>query len=254
MNQLEKANYFASLHVKHSPVVLFNIWDAGGAQAIEKAGAKAVATGSWSVAAAHGYPDGEQIPIDLVEVIAARICAATELPVSIDFEGGYSEDPDEIARNVRRIVRIGAVGINFEDQIIGSEGLYQLPAQVERIEAIRNSATGLGVPLFINARTDLFLQAGPEVDHADLIDSALERAEEYERAGASGLFLPGLIDENLIAQVCDHTRLPVNVMMMDGAPPIDRLADVGVARVSFGPSPYLDTLHALSEHFERYVG
>lgn len=254
MNQIEKAKYFASCHVKGKPVVLFNIWDAGGAQAVEKAGAKAVATGSWSVAAAHGYTDGEVIPLDLVEVIAGRICASTQLPVTIDFEGGYAEKPNEVALNVQRIIRAGAVGINFEDQIVNGNGLYELPTQRKRISAIREAAIQLDVPLFINARTDLFLQAEASVDHADLIGSAKERADEYENAGASGLFFPGLIDENLIAEVCEHTNLPVNVMMMDGAPSIGKLADVGVSRVSFGPSPYFQAMNTLSEQAKAFIG
>lgn len=254
MNQAEKAEHFRGLHVGNNPVVLFNIWDAGGAQAVEEAGAKAVATGSWSVAAAHGYSDGEQIPIELVEMIAGRICATTDLPVSIDFEGGYSEDPDEIALNVQRIIRAGAVGINFEDQVVGADGLYPIPAQVRRIRAIRESATQLDVPLFINARTDLFLKAGTDVDHAGLLDNAKERADQYADAGASGLFVPGLIDEDLIAEVCEHTSLPVNVMMMEGAPSIDRLAKAGVSRVSFGPGPHLQSMAALTAQARQHVG
>ena len=124
--------------------------------------------------------------------------------------------------------------------------------QRKRISAIREAAIQAGVPLFVNARTDLFLQATDSREHADLIDSAKERADQYEEAGASGLFLPGLIDERLIAQVCKHTHLPVNVMLMEGAPSIRMLADVGVARVSFGPSPYIQSMNALSEHAKGF--
>lgn len=254
MNQIEKAKHFGSLHVKGSPLVLYNIWDAGGAQAIEKVGAKAVATGSWSVAAAHGYSDGEEIPIDLVELIAGRICATTQLPVTIDFEGGYAERPDDVALNVKRIIQAGAVGINFEDQIVNGSGLHKLSEQSRRISAVRESAIELDVPLFINARTDLFLQAGTSVNHADLIESTKERADEYEKAGASGLFVPGLIDDDLIAEICEHTSLPVNVMLMDGAPSIGKLANAGVSRVSVGPSPYFQSVGALTEHAQKVLG
>lgn len=254
MNQAEKAEHFRSLHVGNDPVVLFNVWDAGGAHAVEQAGAKAIATGSWSVAAAHGYSDGEQIPIELVEMIASRICATTDLAVSIDFEGGYSEDPSEIALNVQRIIRAGAVGINFEDQVVGADGLYPISAQVRRIRAIRESATQLGIPLFINARTDRFLKAGADMDYTGLLDEVKERADQYADAGASGLFVPGLIDEDLIAEVCAHTSLPVNVMMMEGAPSIGRLAKAGVSRVSFGPGPYLQSMAALTAEAGKVFG
>jgi len=254
MNQLQKAKHFADLHEKYNPLVLFNIWDAGGAQAVEKAGAKAVASGSYSVAAAHGYSDGEQIPLELVEIIVSRICSATELPVTIDFEGGYSEDPDEIALNVQRIIRAGAVAINFEDQIVGAKGIHPVSTQVQRINAVRESATQLGLPVFINARTDLFLQADSQTEHAALLDEVKERADAYEKSGASGIFLPGLIDENLISHVCEYTNLPVNVMMMEGAPPVCRLARAGVSRVSFGPAPYFESINTLSEQARKVFG
>lgn len=247
MTQTEQCKHFANLHVKGDPCVLFNIWDAGGAQAVEKAGARAIATGSWSVAAAHGYDDGELIPLELVEKIVQRICASVALPVTIDFEGGYAEAPEEVAANIQRVIDAGAVGINFEDQIVKGNGLYEAPVQSKRIGAIRELANQRGVPLFINARTDLFLQAPSDVEHAELIDNAKTRAVAYEEAGASGFFVPGLIDENLIAEVCQHTNLPVNIMMMDGAPSVSKLAELGVSRVSFGPSPYFQLMSVLSE-------
>jgi 2-methylisocitrate lyase-like PEP mutase family enzyme len=118
MNQNEKAKRFAKLHVKGKPILLYNAWDAGSAKAILEAGAKAVATSSWSVAEAQGYRDGEAIPITLVEQIVARIASTIDAPVTIDFEGGYSEDEDELAKNVSRLIETGIVGINFEDRVV----------------------------------------------------------------------------------------------------------------------------------------
>jgi hypothetical protein len=119
MNQTDKAKAFANLHRKGDPVVLYNIWDAGTAKAVAASGAKALATGSWSVADANGYGDGQQIPMLQLVDIARSIVAATELPVSIDFEGGYAEDPDATAQNVGHVIDTGVVGINFEDQVVG---------------------------------------------------------------------------------------------------------------------------------------
>ncbi|MEO1611169.1 MAG: isocitrate lyase/phosphoenolpyruvate mutase family protein, partial [Pseudomonadota bacterium] len=119
MSQSEKAARFAALHREGDPVVLYNIWDAGGAKALAEAGAPAVATGSWSVAAAHGYGDGEAIPLDLVLTIVGRIAATVDIPLTVDFEGAYAVDPSEAAENVRKLIRAGAVGINFEDRIVG---------------------------------------------------------------------------------------------------------------------------------------
>ena len=237
MNQTEKARAFTALHRKGDPVVLYNIWDAGSARAVAEAGAKAVATGSWSVAAANGYSDGEALPLLQLADIARAIVAATDLPVTIDFEGGYAQAPEEVALNVARIVEAGAVGINFEDQVVGGTGLHPLEAQAERIRAIRAMADEKGLPLFINARTDLFLKVSDPVRHAPLVDEAIERAAAYAQAGASGFFVPGLSNPDLIGRVCEAVALPVNIMMRSGMD-AKALAGLGVARISHGPGPY----------------
>ena len=118
---------FAALHVPGDPVVLYNVWDVGSALAVVAGEAKALATGSHPVAEAHGWPDGEQVPIEFALANAKRIVAAVELPVSVDFEGAYSADPDEDAANVARLKATGAVGCNFEDQVVGGEGITARP-------------------------------------------------------------------------------------------------------------------------------
>lgn len=249
MSQLEKAKEFNSLHHKDAPLVLYNIWDAGGAKALADAGAPAVATGSWSVAAAQGYKDGEAIPLDFVLQIAERIAATVDVPLSVDFEGGYASDPDTVTENVRKIIQAGAVGINFEDQRVGGEGLYDVDEQVQRIRAVRAAADAEGIPLFINARTDLFLKAGSKGDHAALIDDALTRGAAYADAGADGFFVPALTDPDLIRKVCDVSVLPVNVMMRGPLNTLAALDGLGVSRASFGPGPYAT---AMTDLVERY--
>src|SRR5262245_14198425 len=130
---------FAALHVPGDPVILYNIWDVGSALAVVRAGAKALATGSHPVADAHGWPDGQNVPIDFALANAKRIIAAVDLPLTVDFEGAYSDDPAEGAANVARLAETGAVGCNFEDQVIGGEGLHPLDVQVRRIAAIRSA-------------------------------------------------------------------------------------------------------------------
>jgi 2-methylisocitrate lyase-like PEP mutase family enzyme len=241
----DKAKRFNELHVKGAPLVLFNAWDAGSAKAIAAAGAAAVATSSWSVAEAQGYRDGEDIPVELVERIIERIAQAVELPVSADFEGGYTEDDDQLAQNVSRLLELGIVGINFEDRVVRGSGLYGIDRQASRIAAVRHAAQKQGVPLFINARTDLFLGQGNEPE--SVTAEALDRAKAYAAAGASGFFIPGLQEHALIARICEAAPLPVNVMVMDGVPPHDRLTELGVARISYGPIPYLNAMAALGE-------
>lgn len=244
MDQAQKAARFAKLHVKGNPVLLYNAWDAGSAAAICQAGAQAIATSSWSVAKAHGFSDGEDIPIGFVGQIVGRIAGAVDVPVSVDFEGGYSGDDKQLARNISRLLQLGIVGINFEDRLVKGQGLYSIDRQARRIEAIRRAATKCGINLFINARTDVFFQAKVA---AKAMGEALDRARAFAAAGASGLFVPGLKDSRLIGRICEDSELPVNVMMMDGVPKVKQLAKLNVARVSYGPIPYLRTIAALTK-------
>jgi 2-methylisocitrate lyase-like PEP mutase family enzyme len=250
MNRAQKTALFAQLHVKGSPLVLYNAWDAGSARAILEAGAKAIATSSWSIAEAHGYRDGEVIPLPLMERIVERIASTLDAPVSVDIEGGYSATPDGLVENVARFLDAGIVGINFEDRVVQGEGLWSIDRQATRIAAIREAARARNVDLFINARSDLFFGKG---DPAQLIPEALDRAKAYADAGASGFFIPGLKQDALIGRICEGTTLPVNVMVMEGVASLERLARLGVARVSYGPIPYLRAMKALKEQAQSAV-
>jgi len=243
MHQTERARHFASLHVRGNPLILYNAWDAGSAKAIAASGAPAIATSSWAVAAAHGYEDGESIPLPFVEQILARVIAAVDVPVSVDVEGGYSHDPDGAARNVARLVEVGAVGINFEDRIVSGTGLHPIDVQCRRIAAIRRMADARGISLFINARTDIYLGTG--IAAADGLAEARARAAAYADAGASGFFVPGLVELPAIAALCDTIKLPVNVMWMPRLPEVRALADAGVARVSHGSAAYDQAMEAV---------
>jgi methylisocitrate lyase len=236
--QAERATQFHQLHVKGNPLVLFNAWDAGSAQAVARGGAQAIATGSWSVAAAHGVADGEDLPLDVAIANAARIVAAVDLPVTIDFEAGYGKTPAEVGESIAQLIATGAIGVNIEDRFIGKPGLQTPLDQAARLSAARRAADAAGVPLFINARTDIFLNA-PADEHSEaMVGDALARAKIYAEAGSSGFFVPGLISEMLLERVCRDCPLPVNVMMFSGAPSPKRLGELGVARISHGPGPY----------------
>ena len=233
---------FAALHVPGDPVVLFNIWDAGSAQAVAKAGAKAIATGSASVAMANGFHDGQALPMNFALDNARRIVRSVELPVTVDFEGAYSADPAQGGRNIALLAETGAVGCNFEDQVVGGEGIHPLDLQVRRIEAIRRA---VGDDFFINARTDLFLKAA---EHGDsLIEEMIERGKAFAGAGASGFFVPRLADPRHIERVVRQVPLPLNVIAFPGAPPKADWASAGVARISHGPFPHRALMAQLEE-------
>jgi 2-methylisocitrate lyase-like PEP mutase family enzyme len=248
--QAQKAAQFRALHIAGDPLVLYNIWDAGGAKTLDTAGARAVATGSWSMAAAHGYDDGEVMPRSSVLDIVARIAASVDLPLSVDIEGGYATAPEQVGQYVAEIIRAGAVGVNFEDRIVGGEGLHPIAQQVARIRAIRDAAQHAGVDLFLNARTDVFLGSDP-ARHGDLIGAATDREAAYREAGADGFFVPGLTDLDLIGRVVEAADLPVNVMMMGNLTSVEDVVKAcGIARASFGPGPYIAAMADLQKRFE----
>ncbi|MBO9477970.1 isocitrate lyase/phosphoenolpyruvate mutase family protein [Shimia sp. R11_0] len=252
MTQKTRAEAFAALHQPGTPLVLYNCWDAGSAAAIAQAGAPALATGSWSVAVAQGYSDGEDLPMTALFDTAKRITATTELPVSVDFEGGYATDPAALSENIKGLLTTGAVGLNFEDRVVSEgKGLHPLQTQVSRIQAIRATAEAQDLPLYINARTDVFLQAAPET-HAAHFDEAARRVAAYVEAGASGVFVPGLTDPELIKRMVAHVQAPVNVLCLDVTADISPLAALGVARISFGPAPYRAAMKALSAEAARH--
>jgi len=229
---------FAALHVPGDPLILFNIWDAGSAKVVAEAGAEAIATGSHPVADALGMPDGEKVPLPLALENARRVVGAVDLPVSVDFEGAYSADPAEGAANVAALKAVGAVGCNFEDQVVGGEGIHPLDLQISRIAAIRSA---VGTDFFLNARTDIYLK---EKDQGRL-DRVIERGKAFADAGASGFFVPRLSEPREVERVVREVPLPLNLIAFPGAPAKADWAAAGVARISHGPFP----LKALMEKF-----
>jgi 2-methylisocitrate lyase-like PEP mutase family enzyme len=244
-----KFETFAALHVPGDPVILYNIWDVGSAQAVIRAGAKALATGSHPVADANGWPDGQGVPIDFALQNAKRIVDSTELPVTVDFEGAYSDDPDQGADNVVRLAETGAVGCNFEDQVIGGDGVHPLELQTNRIQAIRRA---VGDQFFINARTDLYIKN--QTHDSALVDKAIERGKAFADAGASGFFVPRLTDPRQAERIVKEVPLPLNLISIPSAPPKADWANAGVARISHGPFPHGALMAELEEMARAAIG
>src|SRR5258705_3865067 len=220
------AETFHSLHKEKDILVLPNAWDAGSAKVIEDAGAKAIATSSAGVAWALGYPDGDVLPPRMLADLTARITDVIRIPLSVDFEGGYTNNPAKVAENLKPIIDAGAVGINIED----GEGTPELLAR--KIEKARKAAASAGVNLFINARTDVYLAelGSPESRVGETID----RAACYRDAGADGIFVPGLSELSAIKAIVPEVKMPVNVMAYPGLPPAKQLKKLGVQRLSSG--------------------
>lgn len=249
--QNDSAATFHALHEKGNPVVLFNIWDAGSAKTVAGAGAKAIATGSAPVAMANGFSDGEQIPLSFALDNASRIVNAVDLPVTLDFEGAYGVTPEVVSENISKALKTGVVGFNFEDQIVGETGLYEIEVQSKRVAAVKSACQAADVNAFINARTDIFLKAKRDAHSEAMLEEAILRGKAYEMAGASGFFVPGLVDEKMIGKLCAAVALPINIIALPGAPANSRLAELGVARISYGPVPYKQMVAWMTEEAKK---
>lgn len=254
LSQKEKAEQFHSLHVAGRPLVLFNAWDPGSAKAVAAGGAQAIATGSWSVAAANGYADGEKLPFDLAIDNLTRIANTVVLPITIDLESGYGKQAEAVAEVVRRAIHAGAIGCNLEDSFPEGGALRTAHEQAERLAAARAAATELSLPFFINARTDVFLNAASETHDDAMLSDAIARARVYAEAGANGFFVPGLADRKLIGRLVAESPLPLNIMVTDNTPSLKEMAELGVARVSHGPRPYLQVMKALEAAARAALG
>jgi 2-methylisocitrate lyase-like PEP mutase family enzyme len=222
----ETAAIFHRLHEGPEPLLLPNAWDAGSARLMESLGAKAVATTSAGVAWTHGYPDGDVLPVRMLVSSVVAIVRAIRVPLTVDVEGGYSDDPAAVEECVARVVEAGAVGINIED---GGASPDLLCLKIERA---KRAGQHFGVDLFVNARTDVYLRGlAPE---GKRVAETLSRAKLYRNAGASGIFVPGLKDPAEIRAVAADAGLPLNVMAWPGLPAAAELAQLGVRRLSAG--------------------
>jgi len=228
-----KAEAFRQLHLGSRPFVLPNAWDVPSARVFEDAGFPAVATSSAGLMASRGYPDGEAMPKREFFETVGRIAGALAIPLSADAVAGYGRGPPAVAKTVRRLIEVGAIGINLEDLAPAHDGLLRPAGQVRKIRAIRALAQEVGVPIVINARTDALRQAPGEPPAR--LKEAIRRASAYRDAGADCVYPMGLTDAADIDTFVRALGCPVNVMVRRGLPGLPELERLGVKRVSFGP-------------------
>jgi len=240
------SDLFRSLHVPGDPLLLPNAWDASTAKAIEAAGFPAVATTSAGVAASLGYEDHEKAPRDEMLAAAGRICRSVEVPVTVDAEAGYGMEPAEL---VGALKAIGAVGCNLEDTHHASGELRDPAEHASWLRRVRDASGDDGYGLVINARIDVFLAAlasgAHDAKQSDLVPDALGRAEAYLEAGADCVFPIVLWQADAVQSFVSQAPGPVNILAIPPAPSIDELAEMGVARVSYGGLLH----HELMERF-----
>jgi 2-methylisocitrate lyase-like PEP mutase family enzyme len=242
--QRQKAEEFRRLHAGPPILVLPNAWDVASARIVEELGYPAIATTSAGVAAVLGYPDGQHIPREEMLEAVRKITEAVRVPVTADMEAGYGLTPKEMAETAEAVIRAGAAGMNLEDVSGESENeQVGIPLQVEKIRAIKEISASLGVPLVLNARTDIYLKAIGEP--STRFERTVERLLAYRRAGADCLFAPGLSDRETIAKLVAALNGPINILISPGCPSLKELESMGVARASTGSGAMRATLGLL---------
>lgn len=237
---------FKKLHQQIRPLILGNVWDAQSAKIAQDSGFQALGTSSHAMANLLGYADGEKIAVDEILFMVERIVKSVSIPVSVDFESGYSDNPDEVANNVKRLIDVGVVGINLEDgkvvkgsRILGKQGLL-----AEKIQAIKS----IHKNIFINARADTYTTG-----HATALDESVNRVKAYQDAGADGIFIPLAEKKSDILALVNSSKLPLNLFLTPKLANIDDLSEWGVKRLSHGAKIYEWLVNQNKKTFEKFI-
>ena len=247
------ASRLRALHVPGDPLILVNVWDVAGARVVAASGAKAIATASYAISASLGLPDGEGMDLADNLAVVGRVATAVDVPVSADLERGYGTTPDDVDATVRALLATGAVGCNLEDSLVGlgeagtGTGLRDVGEQVERLRVAREAGDRAGVPLVINARTDVMGRGGS-------VDEAITRGLAYLVAGADCVFVVGTVSLPDVVRLAGAFDGRLNVLGRPGMPTIAELATAGVCRISIGSSGIGITHGALSRAAGRLLG
>jgi 2-methylisocitrate lyase-like PEP mutase family enzyme len=232
MNNYEK---FFQLHHQEKPLIIANAWNTRSAQVIEKAGYDAIGTSSGAISDSLGYADGEKIPFNEMLYIVQRMLACATIPLSVDLERGYTDDLGQLNDHIQKLLDMGVAGINLEDA--QGEDIY-----LKKLNSIRTYLSKTNQQLFINARTDVFLQ---KLDVP--LETTLKRAELYAAAGADGLFVTGVRDRAIIKEITSSVSLPVNVVGVPELSSVQALAESGVKRISMAVFLYRATYNQLDK-------
>jgi 2-methylisocitrate lyase-like PEP mutase family enzyme len=249
--QAVKAEVFRNQHLGGKLLVLPNIWDALGARLMKQLGYQSVATASAAIARINGYADGENIPFSQLLEIVIKITSAIDLPVTVDLERGFAKTISHLKENIRLLIEHGAVGINLEDSHADHKELYTINEQCRKIEAVREMGVQCGVPMVINARTDVFLLKTEE----NVLGQAIERARSFKAAGADCVYPILISSYEDISRLVEEVEMPVNVLLMKSIPDLKRLEKIGVARVSLGPNllnHVLTTMKQVAQGLKEY--
>jgi len=256
-SQKEKAELFHQLHHSGEMLVFPNIWDSLGAALMQDLGYQAIATASAAIAYSNGYDDGENIPFADLLPLLKRITGAVNIPVTADIETGYANNTDELKKNIELLLETGIVGINFEDSDKTTNKLFPIEYQCEKIRSIKAAGAAQHIPIFINARTDVYVKGNDFWDEAAKLDETIKRGKAYLEAGADCIF-PILVDRRSSIQTLISTlNCPINIIALGAVPPLKVLSEMGIARVSVGPGflkATVRTMKDLAGKLKNYEG
>ncbi|MBE7435104.1 MAG: isocitrate lyase/phosphoenolpyruvate mutase family protein [Anaerolineales bacterium] len=247
--QAKKAQTLLSLHNNGRLLILPNVWNPIGARMLQAKGYSAVATASAAIAESLGYGDGEQLKLSTMLETVARIVRSVEIPVTADFEAGYSSTIEGLQQNISLLLETGAVGINFEDSFDHSSRLNPIPEQVERIKAVREAAARKGIRLFINARADSFFAEGFSTDE-ERIEDVITRSNAYIQAGADCVYPIGRGDRETLSILRKRISAPINVLASAKTASLKELQELGINRVSYGPYVFRSLLAKMSDMYD----
>ena len=250
--QLQNGDILKQLHHNNKLLVLPNIWDPLGASLLASMGYAAVATASAAIAFSNGYPDGEKIPFADLLTILQRIVRQVKIPVTADIESGYAKDNHTLAENIKKLIDTGIAGINIEDGSHDDDSLTSVKVQCEKISLIKNVALSTGMPLFINARTDVYLKAG-HLSEKEKSDDAIRRGKAYKDAGADGFYPIFLKRKDDMEVIIEAVALPVNILLLPGVPDFETLQKTGVSRLSLGPGFLKTAINAMKNAAEKLL-
>ena len=252
-DQQSKAISFRQLHHSKKMLVLPNIWDPLGAALLEKLSYPAVATASASIAYSNGYRDGENIPFNELLMLLKKITRSVQIPVTADIESGFAATSIELEKNARLLLETGIAGINFEDSDKVNNTLYPLEVQCERIRLVRKVAEENGIPLFINARTDVYVREVNVSGEEEKFSETVKRGKAYIEAGADCFFPILVTQKSIIENMVAALNCPLNIIAIAGVPDLKTLAEIGVARVSVGPGYLKTAIRKMKEVAEKLL-
>ena len=253
LTQQQKAKSFYDLHHCGKLLILPNIWDSLGALLLEDIGYPAVATASAAVAFSNGYDDGENIPFNILLALLKRIADNVNIPVTADIESGYAENDQQLKQNIQLLIETGIVGINIEDTDKKTNALLPVEVQCEKIKLIKKVSAEMKTPVFINARTDVYLRSQSN----NKLEEAIQRGLAYKDAGAGCFYPITMNNAEDISRTVEQLKMPVNILIMPGIPALTDLEKMGIARVSLGPGFLkfaIKSMKNLAEKLTSYEG